>query len=180
MTGNAGRSEAWLFWMMLVLGGASVGACLVLPAWLEYEAATRLRDEVAAQVDALSAAIERVERQQEHIQNDPAYVERLAWEELGIDKPHVDEIVIKLEGPEAAAIEQVGLSSAEDLSAVSTEGQHVEALLVKYPALTLFVRDETRPIVLAMGGVMVFGALLLLGGSGHRGGVGMRAAKTET
>ena len=143
---------------MLVAGGASLFACVFLPPWLEVRA---LRQEHAAarkRVDQLEERLARATKQIEHMQSDPAYLERLAHKEFGIETPGVEVIPVETHesttGPAPAA--SAADTPAEELAA------DLEHATQTNPLVSVFVLDQTRPVVMAMSAVLIIVALVLL------------------
>ena len=164
------RAEGVLFWFMVALGGALLAPSLILPAWLEYQASLDLQARWAEQIARHEADLTRLQKQREHLKIDDAYALRLAHEQLNLETPGAERIPVEpgidtpsepASGPEsrpAAGNEEL----APELSAL------VERLMQEHPVTTMFVRAETRPILLFLGGGLILSALLLLGGSGRR------------
>ena len=162
---RSGRGAALLFWLMTLTAGSALAACLILPAWLEHQAALQLHVRARQQVADLEARLLVLEKQIEHLRHDPAYVERLARKEFGIRTPGVQTIVLdRTEGPAsrpttaptttpAAAYE---LESLPELSTLMAQA------LERYPATAVFVLDQTRPVVMVMSAIVLLAAILLL------------------
>lgn len=78
----------------------AVGAALLalaaagLKGWRDYERVTAREAELAAGVEASEQRIHALERRIESLEKDPATLDRLAREELGLVRP--DEVVIVL------------------------------------------------------------------------------------
>jgi hypothetical protein len=147
-----------LAWFMLLAGGVSLFACVFLPPWLEVRA---LREEHAAarmRVDQLEVRLARATKQIEHMQNDPAYLERLAHKEFGIEPPGVEVIPVEIRESASASAPADPASEApvEKLAVDLEQATHTS------PLVSVFVLDQTRPIVMAMSGVLVIIALVLL------------------
>jgi hypothetical protein len=165
---RSSRGATLLFWLMTLTGGGALAACLILPAWLEHQATLQLHAQAEDRIAELEARLQVLEKQIEHLRHDPAYVERLAREEFGLATPGVQTIL--LDRPDALGSqpaptmveEETGSGDQEDrpeLSAVIGE------MLERYPGTSVFVLDQTRPIVMVMSAVLLLAAILLL----HRG-----------
>lgn len=165
---RSNRGTLLFFWLMLLIGGAALFACLFLPAWLEYQAARREHAAACQRIAALEDELTRVVRQIEHLQHDPAYLERLAREEFGIDTPGVEVIPIETA---AGATSQVSSAPAAARAGQADElTTTVEQATRTNPLVSVFVLDETRPIVMAMsGGLILLALVLLIRGRGLQG-----------
>jgi len=151
---NAGTT--FLPWLMLLIGGASLFACVLLPPWLELRA---LRQEHAAaqrHIADLEGRLARASRQIEHVQSDAAYIERLAREEFGVETPGVEII------PVETRQNTTGESAAPPGPPPDEFATTVERAAHTNPLVAVFVLNQTRPIVMAMSGVIVIVALVLL------------------
>jgi cell division protein FtsB len=169
---RSGRRVTLLFWLMALTGGAALAACLVLPAWLEHQATLQLHAQARQQVADLETRLQVVEKQIEHLRHDPAYVERLAHEEFGLTAPGVQTIV--LDRADSLASQPTTANVAGPTPSPSDESKRGSSRLVgdvleRYPAASVFVLDETRPIVMALSATLLLGALLLLRTSGRVG-----------
>jgi len=151
------RGPTVLCWLMLLAGGAALAACLILPPWRE---AHELRAEHAAAEQRLAELEHRltvVTQQVEHLRNDPSYLERLARQEFGEPPPDVDFTPLELEpAAQDPASEDAPAAAEEDT------GDALEQAAQRNPIVSVFVLDETRPIVMVMSGAMMLVALVLL------------------
>ena len=161
---RSGRGAALLFWLMALTGIAALAACLILPPWLEHQVALQLHAEARRHVAELEARLQVLEKHIAHLRNDPAYVERLAREEFGITAPGVQTIL--LDRSESAASHPAGDHTSAptvgpgeeqtpDLSTLVTEALECR------PLVSVFVLDQTRPIVMAMSAALLLAAVLL-------------------
>lgn len=148
-----------LFWAMLLAGGFPLAACLVLPAWFEYDAARRQHEEAELRVARLEQRRNAVDRQIEHLQDNEEYLARLLRRESGLEDGGQTIAVVDpnlhLESlePSPASVEDTPLA---ELSAF------VDQTVRRYPVAAIFVVNHTRPLVMAVSGAMVVSALLLL------------------
>jgi hypothetical protein len=85
-----------LFWFMLILGTAGLAPCLALPAWLERQAQIECLRAREIYLAGLQQRLVTVRKQIEHLNDDPAYIIRLAEEDFGraIKVPDVETIWI--------------------------------------------------------------------------------------
>lgn len=145
---------------MLVVGGVSLFACLFLPALLEYRAARREHAAKSQQVAYLEEENRRADKQKEHLERDAAYIERLHREEFGTGTPGVEIIPVETrasgsEQPDSA-LSPTDATSSEDVATAVEHAAH------ENPLMAVFVLEQTRPIVMAMSGVVIVVALVLL------------------
>jgi hypothetical protein len=161
---RSSRGATLLFWLMALTGTATLAACLILPPWLEHQAALRAHADARRHVAELEARVQVLEKHIAHLRNDPAYVERLAHEEFGITTPGVQTIL--LDRSEGAASDPAsedtsagtvgpGEEQTPDVSALVTEALECR------PLVSVFVLDQTRPIVMAMSAALLLAAFLL-------------------
>ncbi len=162
------RLPGALYWTLMSMALAGLGPCLILPAWIDYQEALRLRAVRLNGSQRLAAEVAAQQKQITHLHNDEAYRERVLHEEVGIDPPGIETILVdRLRGTD----EHVGSAppslrrftpSDDDrfpiLTAVATSA------LEHYPNWThVFILAETRPLVMGMSGVLLLSAILLLG-----------------
>ncbi|MBU0640168.1 MAG: septum formation initiator family protein [Planctomycetes bacterium] len=153
-----------LFWLMAASGGAALAACLILPPWLEYQALRAERAERERQVAQLEAHILTLQKQQEHLKFDPAYVERLAQQEFGIEPAGAETIMLDPPPGDGSPVAtgaggQVPQVDDEVLPEMSIL---IERGLLRYPFARVFVDDRTRPLVMALGAVVLLAAIVLV------------------
>lgn len=178
-----------LFWAMTITGGLALAACLLLPAWFEYQVARQEYTAALERQAGLRARARQVERQIEHLQQDVAYLQRVYRREFGPAAPAADTLAIQtseaapwpeLYNATSAApttdepptvrprTEQPGW--AERAPSPDPEkgwgpdeiSQLVERAVQRYPLIWIFVLDSTRPVVMIAAGVLVLAALILL------------------
>ncbi len=152
---NAGTT--CLSWLMLLIGGVSLFACVFLPPWLELRALRQVHAAARRQIADLEVRLARTTRQIEHMQSDPAYLERLARKEFGIETPGVE--IIPVETRENTTDQSASSSSSTPRVELATV---LERAMRTNPLVSVFVLEQTRPIVMAMSGVLLIVALVLL------------------
>ncbi|MCK4342474.1 MAG: hypothetical protein KAY37_12210 [Phycisphaerae bacterium] len=163
--------ETVLFWAMLLLGTAVLAPCLILPPWIEYQAQLERRKAAEAYVAALEQRLRAAEKQIDHLQNDPAYLLRLAQREFGDDipTPGAETILIDPSPNEPAALsdDETGIATdaagEEFLPELST---FLERVIRRYPRARLFVDSRSRPVLMGLGGALLLTAMVLLGRAG--------------
>ena len=152
-----------LFWFMILGGAVILAPCLILPAWLEYQAALALRVRYEQQLEHRQTEIAKLRKQRNHLEKDDAYVLRLAHEQLKIEIPGVQRIPVEPSAlPHGTAAPTEPAVSCEDelapeLSAI------IEDVILRYPLVSMFVRPETRPSLLLIGSGLILTAIILLG-----------------
>ena len=174
---RSNRVSVCLFWLMVLLGTATLAPCLLLPAWLEYQATLDLRALRTYQVQRREAELANLRSQREHLRTDDAYVLRLAREQLNIEIPGVERIPVEpasLAEPAAAAV-YPPLPVAED-ELVPELSALVEQVFQRHPLMRMFVRPETRPSLMLIGGGLIVSAIVLLGSPTRAKGTSPRAA----
>ncbi len=167
---NRRHAADLLFWFMLLAGGAVLTPALVLPPWLEYQASLDLKARHTQQVARWQAEVTKLRKQREYLENDEAYVLRLAYEDLNLKTPGVERVPITpgeyagVSPIEAEPPENAGPPDelAPELSAL------VEEVLDRYPLAGMFLWPQTRPSLLFIGGGLVFTAVALLGEPGRK------------
>jgi hypothetical protein len=152
-----------LFWVMVLLGAVLVAPCLILPPWLEHQAALQVEKLKQARLKELEKRLAVLNKQNEY-RNDPSYLERLEREEFGGAPPGAQAIYINPELLEqtAAALQQRSEAEKETRSGQRELSDELQALMLKYPVTQAFARPETRPILLALGSGLILLAVLLL------------------
>ncbi len=151
-----------LYWAMVLAGGLLVAPCLILPAWIEYQAALDLRGLREQQVQQREAEIEQLRRQREHLETDDAYVLRLASESLNVEIPGVERIPIEPSpvDPEAALEAEIEETPPDEI--VPELSALFEQALQRYPLARLFILPRVRPALLFTGGALIVAAIVLL------------------
>ncbi|MFQ5806878.1 MAG: septum formation initiator family protein [Phycisphaerae bacterium] len=154
--------------LMFLGGGASLFACLFLPPWLEVRALRQAHIAARHRIAKLEERLTRVAKQIEHLQDDPAYLERLARKELGIETTGVE--IIRIDTPDNPVNQPTAAPAPTTAGRDDALATGVEQAARTSPFLSVFVLDETRPIVMAMSGVLMIVALALLlrGGASER------------
>ncbi len=150
------------FWMMVTLGAGMLTPCVLLPAWLDYRAASLLHQQRGHEVAALREHLEVLQKQNAH-RDDPAYLRRLERDEFG-DRPDDPRQTIVID-PDVLREAEATLARMDAPSdPVEADGLHqqVELFVGKYPILALCVRAETRPVLIGLGAGMIVTALVLL------------------
>jgi hypothetical protein len=158
------KLSALVFWAMVLLGGAVLAPCLILPAWLEYEASLDLRALRQQQVERRQAEVEKLRKQREYLETDEAYVLRLARDNLNIEIPGAQQIVVDpspLAGSSATTA-PAGPSSRPADELVPELSALVENLMQRYPLAQVFVHPKTRPPLLFIGAGLILTAIVLL------------------
>lgn len=167
--------SAFMFWIMTAAGAAVLVPCLVLPPWIEYRAASGQRRARLAHLATLQHRVASLQRQIDHLRNDPAYLERLAREELAIETPGVtvvDHDAPAMELPDAAALDD-STDSTLDSDALSAAFPRLaaaaDAAVDSLPRwVAVFAAAETRPWVMGLSCALVASAVLLLGSPRRR------------
>jgi hypothetical protein len=158
---------ALLCWVMALTSGAALALCLVLPPWIDYQAALAQREASQQRRAAIEQRLEAVRRQNEHLQNDPAYLIRLAREELGgaVQPPGAASVKISPSEQQAALDEQhaVPAPSGEAEDVLPELTVFLKQVLDRYPQAYLFVSEKTRPGIMAMSSALLLTAIVLLG-----------------
>jgi hypothetical protein len=144
---------------MLLVGGGALFACLYLPPWLELRVLRQVHAAAQQRIAGLEADLARVEKQIEHLRDDPAYLERLARQEFGTETPGVEMIWVETSQPtasQAASAPTAAPERDEDFAAT------LERATRNSPFVSVFVLSETRPLVMIMSGALMAAALMLL------------------
>lgn len=163
--------ETLLFWLTLLASAALLAPCLILPPWLEYQAQRDRLQAARRQVEALEFRLRSVEKQISHLQNDPAYVLRLAQEEFGetILPPGAETVRIET-GPQSGPSTLPPPEPAGEAPAAEDVLPELSAFLARvlqrYPHAQIFVHPRARPVLLVLGGVLLLTAIVLLGRAG--------------
>jgi hypothetical protein len=170
-----------LFWAMVLTGAAGLGPALILPAWLEYQAALAARERARQRVSEVEKQLVGTHKQIEHLRNDPAYNERIARTELGVVTPGVETILLDPPRQNEASTATGAAARARSggsVTAASAPPQPapedalapelsatIAAALQRYPLARIFILDETRPYVMVLSAALLLAAILLLGPS---------------
>ena len=154
---RSNRGTTLLAWLMFLLGGMALFACLFLPPWRELRAQRHAYADAQRRIAELEDRLTRVTRQIEHLGSDPAYVERLARKEFGTETPGVEFKPVVIQQHAGSQPDPGTDTPPRDKLATS-----LERATYTSPFVSVFVLDETRPIVMAMSGVLMLVALVLL------------------
>lgn len=152
----------FLFWIMAPLGGVCLAATVILPAWLEYLALVDVRVRASERVAALDERLAAADRQIEHLQNDPAYIERIARTEFRLETPGVQSILIEPGSLEGGDLPTNEPDAAPPLSPLVEVGATIEQTIQRYPALSIFVVNPTRYYMMGFSAFVLVTALVLL------------------
>ncbi|RMF70776.1 MAG: hypothetical protein D6744_18950 [Planctomycetota bacterium] len=161
-TGRQALFANLLFWGMLLVGGGALAACMLVPAWLDYQAARQAAWAAHARNDALARRITAQQLQIAHHQRDPQYNERFIRQEFRIPTPGVQVVTVEADPTGIVA-------PADDAERAHRPAEPVfpaKALATarRSPLLAVFVLDQTRPAVMALAGALLTGALCLISG----------------
>jgi cell division protein FtsB len=161
-----------LFWLMLCLGLGALAPCLALPAWLERQAQVECLRARERYLAGLQRRLEAVRKQIEHLNDDPAYILRLAEEDFGraIKVLDVETIWIDTSSADASVSpEPPPAMSAEEADQLWPElDTFIDATMQRYPQAHLFIDGRTRPWIMGTGGGLIVLAIVLLGFSDQR------------
>jgi hypothetical protein len=148
-----------LFWTMFVVGGLSLAVGMILPVWLEYRVEISRRDEAYQRLEDVKKQLVALERRIDHLQNDPAYLERVASREFGFGAPPTEDAVAVqvVEAPATSPVLLEAQRPADRVVAVIDEATQT------HPLIRLYLLDETRPLVMGMSAGLLAAAILLLG-----------------
>ncbi len=158
--------ETLLFWLMILIGGAALAPGLILPPWMERQAMIERHRVAQERVAALEKRVQTVEKQVDHLRNDPAYVLRLAEQEFGetIAVPDIETVIVA-PSPDFEPTPPVSAAGAD--SAKQDILPELSALLdevtQRYPRARVFVDNPSRQILMAMGAGLILTAIVLLG-----------------
>ncbi len=158
-----------LFWAMTLLGGGSLAASLLLPAWLEYRASQRALRAVQQRIARTEYRIRCAQAQLRHLREDPSYIARLAREEFGTPVPGVRTVFVyqsagqpqhaataALPAADAAVPQATSPAPGEDLAT------QLERRIRRDPWLAVFVLPPTRPWVMLFSAGLLVAAWVLL------------------
>ncbi len=171
-----GPGAAVLFWLMCAASGASLALWLILPAWVEYQAACDAVERARGENLALRQQLTASQRQIEHLLHDRDYQERVAQGELGFERPDVERLIVQpaptASSTPADAARQAAAGQAGSAGAACTDetplarAQGLAAWLAEHARgnrfLAIYVLDETRPIVFLISLVALLAAIVLL------------------
>lgn len=149
--------SAFLFWIMFLLGGGALAACLILPVWIEHASLRRLHAEMQRRVQDLEQRLLAYERQNEHLEKDPAYIERLARKEFGIVTPGVESVRVEIAPPDISLASQPTPAPSDPADELA---DRVRVAARENALVSIFVLDQTRPLVMAFSGGLLLVALV--------------------
>lgn len=155
MTSRSNPAATLLFWAMILVGGASLAASLWLPAWLELrqaQASERVRLELR---DSLREHVTALDLRREHLENDPAYIDRLARREFGEDAAQRESITVEVIPPSPSA--QPASQPTEPTWALA-----LEQLAQTHPVVRMYIDPATRWKIQVLSVVLVLAAILFL------------------
>ncbi|MBK9118216.1 MAG: septum formation initiator family protein [Phycisphaerales bacterium] len=178
-----------LFWCMFLAGGFVLAPCLLLPAWLERQAQIELLHARQAQLAQLRDRLVVAEKQIDFLQNDPAYILRIAQREFGYSAgplareglatgvPLADGQLVLPDpvAPPATPRLMPALLPPTHLPGTQPDlATFVQLTLDRHPRIWFFVDPYTRPTLMALGGGLILCALVLLGDTRPRAAVAPR------
>ena len=153
-------AAGFLFWVMIALGGGSLSACLVLPAWLEYRTARQRLTASQREVWALEREARARRLQLLHHQQDLEYNQRVLSRELRA-APRGQTFLVDLHEGGAEPLD----AQSEASSMAGASGQLaalVETAARDHPLVSVFVLRDTRPFVMALSGLVIVIAMVTL------------------
>jgi hypothetical protein len=175
-----------LFWAMALAGGLTLAPCLILPAWIEQRAALASYAAAEQRLAALERRLAANDRKIEHHQNDVGYIEREARRQFGIVTPGLEAVYLDpgIHDAHGAAVREADASLAALRAARQAElwpeaSQFIEAALNEYPLARIFVLEQTRPVVMGMGAMLLLTAVLALGPARRGRAAAPRAVAAE-
>ncbi|HPM25219.1 MAG TPA: hypothetical protein PLP66_15025 [Phycisphaerae bacterium] len=157
-----------LFWVMTLLGAAALAPCLVLPAWLERQAQLEYLQATEAHLQSLQARLLMARKQIEHMNNDPAYVLRLAEQDFGHSLRLSDSQPVQVvpgapvDAPAPPPIPSGLFVSTQD-ELLPELSDFLARVMQRYPRTRVFVDSRTRPAIMIMGATLLLAAVVLLG-----------------
>ncbi len=161
-----GPLNTLLFWFMVLAGTAVLAPCLILPAWLERQAQLECLQAQAEYKAALEQRLRAVRTQIDHLNNDPAYLLRLAEQDFGgaFRLPNVETIQIA-PGPASVAPASPPPAAAvlPDEALLPEIDRFLEGVMRRYVYAQVFVDGRSRPLLMALGGGLIGAGILLLG-----------------
>jgi cell division protein FtsB len=157
-----------LFWLMVLLGTAALAPCLVLPAWLERQAQIECLHAREAYLATLQRRLQMLHKQIEHLNDDPAYILRLAQQDFGsaLKVPDVETIPIEPGvAPDDATLQPpMPARSPEDEDQLLPDlTVFVEEAMHRYPYAWMYLDEKTRPVLMGLGGILLLNGIILLG-----------------
>ncbi|MBN2445748.1 MAG: septum formation initiator family protein [Phycisphaerae bacterium] len=164
---SSNHISAVLFWLMVLAGTVALVPCVILPPLFEYHAQQAVLAATEQRNVELRDRFASVENQVESLENDPAYIERLARQEFGIVPAGVRTIPVSAaeDQPETAASDADANKPSASTEMLPDVTVRVQQLLHRYPLARVFVWSETRPVLMLLGGIMLVSAVVLLGNS---------------
>jgi hypothetical protein len=153
---SSNRVTFFLSGVMLLAGGGALFASTFLPPLLELRALRLEYQQYRRQVDELEERLIRLTKQKEHIQDDPAYWERLMRKEFGTVTPGVQEMPVNVQPAPVDA-------APTDADALQNESdQELEQTIWSRPYLAVFILPQTRTLVMSMAGIIILTSLFLM------------------
>lgn len=149
-----------LVWLLMLTGGAALAGALLIPPWLELQALREVHAEAQERLRDLQDRVVRVERQIEHLRSDPAYVERIARDEIGFEPADVDTILIDIDPPPAS--QPTTLAATGDFAGGIPLAAKVEVAAQSNPLVTMLVVEPHRSRVMIISGATLLAALGIL------------------
>lgn len=160
---------------MILAGGSVLAASVLMPAWLEYQAARHMLVSADTYVSQLRERATSLSAQIRHLQHDPAYVERLAREEFGRPKPDVRVIPMDaLPAADVDADDEHDTASAaprrDEYSQLgaTTPPPDLPAAIATSPLTRIFLDDTTRQMAMIVSSATILAAIVLLCGGPPR------------
>ena len=139
-----------------------------MPAWLERQAQIEYLRAHEEYLAALRYRLQTTQKQIEHLNNDPAYLLRLAEQEFGggIAVPNVETILID-PGPAASSTPPMPTSAdpnaPRDEKLLPELAAFLDQAMQRHPYAQVFVDSRTRPLLMGIGGILLLTGIVLLG-----------------
>lgn len=160
------------FWLLLLLGFATLAPCLLLPEWREYQAIAVAEQVEQHRTATMAALVQEKHRLLERLHQDPAVVVRLAQRELRYRRADCD--LIPVAGASTGTVLLTAptdvLAGVEPADPIVIEPPQLPVWLARWSDLLppynydgVFCDGEVRPILVIMSVALIALAFALYG-----------------
>jgi hypothetical protein len=153
-------SGGFVFWILILMGLATLTPCVVLPQWREYQALRLAEQAERHRLDEIQRVVDRERNLLEAMQSDPAVIARLAQRDLHFHRPGDKSVPVSVPLTARAPEDPFIASPVDPPMALA----RARSYMPDFDYDELFCDKRTRPIILVMSVGLIVTAVALFSG----------------